>query len=235
MKRKEKVRVLSWPDTHIPFEHKDAFEFLKFVKKTYSPDVVVNLGDEIDFHALSNYDTDPDGMSAGDELKKAIEHLQPYYHLFPNVKVCTSNHTARPFRKAFKFGIPRAFIRDYAEFLEAPTGWRWADKHEVDGVIYEHGEGQSGSMGALKAAVANMCSTVIGHLHSDAGIQYLANDKHLIFGFNSGCLLDRHSYAAAYGKHMKKKPILGVGLIDSGVPTFIPMILDSNGRWIHRK
>src|SRR4051812_30923702 len=111
MKRKSSVRVLAWADTHLPFEHKDTLEFLKHIKKKYSPDVIVNLGDEIDMCAISDYDTDPGGMSAGDELKKAIEHIEPYYDLFPNVKVCTSNHTSRPFRRADKYGIPRAFIR----------------------------------------------------------------------------------------------------------------------------
>ncbi len=234
MNNKGKIRVLAIPDFHAPFEHPDAVEFLKWAKKKYAPDVVVDLGDEIDFHALSDYDTDPDGYSPGHELDKAIEHLQELYNLFPNVKVCTSNHTARPFKRAYKSGIPKAFIRDYREFLKAPIGWEWADKHEVDGIIYEHGEGMSGNQGAIKAAVGNMQSTVIGHLHSDAGIQYLANDKHLIYGFNVGCLLDRHAYSAAYGKHMKKKPILGVGIIDKGIPTFIPMILSSNGRWVKR-
>lgn len=232
MDNKGKHIVLAIPDLHLPFEHPDALEFLKWVRRKYLPDTVVCLGDEIDFHALSDYDADPDGYSPGHELEKAIETLQDYYKLFPNVKICTSNHTARPFKRAFKSGIPRAFIRDYAEFLKAPAGWCWADKHEVDGIIYEHGEGQSGNQGAIKAAVGNMQSTVIGHLHSDAGIQYLANDKHLIYGFNVGCLLDRHAYVAAYGKHMKKKPILGCGIINKGIPTFIPLILGRNGRWI---
>lgn len=231
---KGKHTVLAIPDMHHPFSHPDTLAFLKWMKKKYMPDVVVCLGDEVDMCALSDYDSDPDGYSAGHELQQAILHLKDYYELFPNVKVCTSNHTARPFKRAYKSGIPRAFIRDYAEFLQAPPGWRWSDQHEVDGILYEHGEGQSGNQGAIKAAIANMNSTVIGHLHSDAGIQYLANDKHLIYGFNVGCLLDRHAYAAAYGKHMKKKPILGAGVITKGVPMFVPMILDGRGRWIHR-
>lgn len=234
MNNKGKYTVLAIPDMHLPFQHPDTLEFLKWVKNKYSPQVVVCLGDEVDFHALSDYDSDPDGYSPGHELNKAIDHLQDYYKLFPTVKVCTSNHTARPFKRAYKSGIPRAFIRNYVEFLKAPAGWRWADQHEVDGIFYEHGEGQSGNQGAIKAAVANMNSTVIGHLHSDAGIQYLANDKHLIYGFNVGCLLDRHAYAAAYGKHMKKKPILGCGIINKGIPVFIPMLLNKSGRWVGR-
>jgi hypothetical protein len=220
MNRKGKHRVLVVPDLQLPFAHQDAISFLKWMKKKFSPDVVVNVGDEVDFHALGDWDHDPDGSSAGDELKLALEQLEEHYTLFPNVMVCTSNHTARPFRRAFKYGIPKAFLTDY-----------W----EVDGTRYEHGEGQSGPQGALKAALANMQPTVIGHIHSHAGILYSANEKHLIYGFNVGSLIDRHAYAFRYGAKIKSKPILGAGIVDKGVPTYIPMLLDQNGRWTGRK
>jgi len=226
------MKVLSIPDLHCPFQHKDAFDFLIAVNKKYKPQLVISQGDEADMAAISNFDHDPEGLSAGDELKAALVELKKLYKIFPSVKVCTSNHTARPFRKAFKYGIPKAYLKDYNEFLQAPKGWEWRDYWEVDGIIYEHGEGFSGQPGALKAALANMQSTVIGHLHSYAGIQYSANSKHLIFGFNVGCLIDKDAYAFNYGKLIKSKPILGCGIIDNGIPEFIPMILNKKGRWV---
>lgn len=232
--KKPQEKVLWIPDLQEPFAHQDAKDFVWEVAKKEKPSVVGNAGDEVDFHALGDWDHDPDGFSAGHELKAAISNLKEWYRMFPNMLVCTSNHTSRPFRKAFKHGIPKAFIRDYREFLEAPKGWQWADSWEIDGVIYEHGEGFSGRDGAIKSALANMQSTVIGHIHSFAGIQWSANSKHLIFGFNVGCLIDRHSYAFAYGAKMKNKPILGCGIIDRGIPKFIPMLLDSKGRWTGR-
>lgn len=224
--------VLAIPDIHCPFEHQDAISFLKAVKNKYKPNEVVFLGDEIDAHSLGDYDHDPDGMAPGAELEASIKHLQPFYKLFPKAKVCTSNHTARPYRQAFKHGIPKAFLKGYSEFLQAPKGWRWEDSWEIDGVIYEHGEGFSGASAAIKSAQGNMQPTVIGHIHAFAGIQFSANSKHLIFGFNAGCLIDRHKYAFAYGKKIKSKPILGCGVIVDGVPTFIPMALNSKGRWL---
>lgn len=224
--------VLVIPDYHAPFGHKDTLPFLKAVERKYSPSQIVCLGDEVDFHSISNYEPDPDGLSPGYELERAIECLQPIYKAFPKVKVCTSNHTARPYKKAHKFGLPKAFIKSYAEFLKAPLGWQWAEQWEIEGVIYEHGEGFSGQNGALKAALSNMAPTVIGHLHSWAGIAYSANPKHLIFGFNAGCLIDRDAYAFAYGKTIKQKPIVGCGVVNKGIPVFIPMILDTRGRWI---
>jgi hypothetical protein len=192
------------------------------------------LGDEVDFHAISDYDTDPDGMSAGDELKAAIAALQPLYKLFPVMKVCTSNHTSRPFRKAVKVGLPSELIKPYREFLEAPKGWDWAEYWEIDEIIFEHGDPLTGATAAIKAATANSQSTVIGHVHAFAGIQWHATPRQLIFGFNVGCLIDKDAYAFAYGAKIKTKPVLGCGIIEGQVPMFIPMLLDKSGRWIKK-
>lgn len=224
--------VLAIPDLHFPFEHKHTFEFLQAVKSEYKPTKIVCMGDEIDAHALSNYVTDPDGYSAGQEHTLALDKLAKLYKMFPEVMVCTSNHTARPFRKAFGAGIPKAFIRSYAEILNAPKGWQWKESWTIDEVIYEHGEGYTGEAAARAIAKANMRSTVIGHIHSFAGINYVSTPEKLLFGFNTGCLIDVDAYAFAYAKNMKSKPILGCGIINKGVPTFVPMVLKKGGDWV---
>lgn len=224
-------RVLILSDYHSPFQHKDAIEFLKAVKRKYKTDVIVCVGDEADMAAISDYDSDPDGMSAGTELTKAIKELNKLYKLFPKVKVCTSNHTSRPFRQAYKFGLPRAMLKDYRELLQAPKGWSWHDRLEVDGVIYQHGEGFSGANGASKAALANSQSTVIGHIHAFAGVQYHATPRFLVFGMNVGCLIDKDAYAFAYGKYSVAKPIISVGVVLEGVPLLVTMPMNSKGRW----
>lgn len=227
----KKNTVLAIPDIHFPAHHPDLFEFLQAVKNKFKPNEIICLGDEIDAAGLGEWDKNPDQPSPGDELKESIKYLHILYKMFPIVKVCISNHTDRIYRKPLKAGIPKSLIKSYAEILEAPKGWQWAESWELDSVIYEHGEGFSGQQGALKAAQANMQSTVIGHLHSHAGIQYYANARHLIWGFNAGCLIDRHHAAFNYGKHIKAKPIVGVGIIEDGIPRFVPMSLNTKGRW----
>jgi hypothetical protein len=229
--KKAKHNVLVISDTQIPFQHQDYIAFLKTVERKYDCDQIVHIGDEVDFHALGDWDHDPDGYSAGDELALAQKELKRLYKAFPNVMACTSNHTARPFRKAFKHGIPKAFLRDYAEFLQAPRGWSWQDSWEIDGVRYEHGEGFSGRDGAIKSAQGNMQSTVIGHIHAFAGIAWNANPKHLFFGFNVGCLIDDEAYAFRYNKKQKNRPIVGCGVVQKGIPLFVPMQLKKGGRW----
>lgn len=226
--------VLAIPDIHFPAHHPDLFPFLKFIKNKYKPQKVICLGDEIDAAALGEWDKDPDQPGAGDELNQAIKYLKELYKIFPNVSVCTSNHTARIYKRGAKYGLPKRVMKSYNEILEAPKTWVWKDSWEVDGVIYEHGEGFSGQAGALKAATQNMQSTVIGHLHAFAGIQYYANARYLIWGFNAGCLIDKTHSAFNYGKNIKAKPIIGIGLIENGTPRFIEMPLSKNGRWKRR-
>lgn len=225
------ANVLVISDTQGPFEHRDSVSFLKAVYRKYNCTEVVHAGDEADHHAISEWDHDPDGMSAGDEYRALLKSLKPFYKAFPRVKVCESNHTSRPFRLAMKHGLPKAYLKDYRTILEAPRGWRWADSWEIDGVRYQHGMGYSGRNGAIKAAERNMQSTVIGHLPAHAGIQYTANAKHLIFGMNVGCLINVKAYAFAYGKHNASKPIIACGVVLNGVPTLITMKLTKNGRW----
>ena len=67
--------VLVISDLHIPYHHQDAFEFLKALKKKYKPDLIVNIGDELDHHAISMHEHNPDLMSAGDELKQSKEYV----------------------------------------------------------------------------------------------------------------------------------------------------------------
>ncbi len=222
--------IMAIPDLHVPFHHKDAYKFLGAVKRKYKPNEIVNLGDMEDWHSISMHDHDPDGLSPGCELEELRLKLKPLAKMFPKMKICTSNHGSLPFRRAFKHGLPKKLLKSYQEILQAPKGWIWADEWIVDGIVFEHGDPYSGAKAAINCANGNMQSTVIGHVHAFAGIQFSANSRHLIFGFNAGCLIDKHAYAFHYGKKFKSKPILGCGIIINGVPQFVPMKL-KNGRW----
>ena len=228
---KGKKVVLVIPDLQIPYEHKDALSFMRYVSDAFAPDEVVCIGDEVDQMALSRFDPDPEADGAGPELRKAINKLKKWYEVFPHVKVCTSNHTGRVQKKAFHAGIPEAYMRPIREWMEAPEGWEWRDNWEIDGVRYEHGDNQGGMYAARNLAIRNRQSTVIGHHHSHGAVFYVANDNEMIFGLNSGCLIDINAIAFKYARGSAFKPTLGCGVIVEGVPYFIPMMLKANGRW----
>lgn len=229
------LNALCVPDLHIPFEHPDALAFVTAVDKMWFPGqkrVVVFLGDEVDSHSISRHMPDPDGLSVRDELEAARRHLIDWYSTFPIAKVCTSNHTIRPWKKAYESGISQEFMREIGEVLKAPKHWHWADRWVLDGVVFEHGENVSGPLGALNAANQNRMSTVIGHLHTFGGAVHSDAFDSKIWGMNTGCLIDVNAYAFKYAKNYRKKPTLGCGVIKNGNPYFVPMLLDVQNRWL---
>lgn len=220
-------------DQHTPYEHKDYFTFLKVVRDTYKPDIVVNMGDEVDKHAMSFHDSDPDLPSAGDELELAIKHLQTLYKLFPKCIVLHSNHGSMHYRKGKHHGIPRKYLKGYNEILEAPKGWTWQNdfKHKMNNgqyVYMTHGiEKNTGRF----ARNMGMC-VVQAHYHTDFNIEYSSTPEQLIWGMSVGCGIDKNSMAFAYDKANLKRPILGCGVIINGVPRLIPMLVDKKGNWV---
>lgn len=222
--RKSNVLVIA--DTHFPFEKEGYLEHCLAMYNKYNCNQVVHIGDEVDLCGVSQWEKDPDGFSPGTEASLAQEKMKIWYKAFPNVKVCIGNHTARPFRMAKSNGIPKKFIKSYEEAWEAPRGWQWADSWEIDGVHYTHGTGFSGANAAVTIATRHRQNTVIGHIHSQAGIQYSASKIDLVWGMQVGGALDDTSYAAYYAKDQLKKSIIGCGIVLQGkLPIFEPMCL----------
>lgn len=227
-----KETVLVIPDLQIPFHHQDAFKFLDYIKGKTKPTRIVNIGDSLDSHALSDYIHNPDGFSAGHEHKAALEYLKDLYTIFPEGMEVDSNHNNRVFRRACNAGIPRVFLKSYKEFMCAPDAWEFVGHIIIDGVMYEHGDAFQGVLAAKTGALANMRSTVIGHHHNTASIHYIANKEKMIFGMNVGCLINNEAYAFEYNKKNKTQPTLACGVVDKGVPILYPMILNAKNRWV---
>lgn len=225
-------RLLVISDMHHPFSHPDTLNFLKALKKKYKFDKVVCIGDEIDNHAISFHDSDPNLSSAGDELKQAIKSLTPIYKLFPDVTVVESNHGSLVYRKALASGLPRDVFRSYNEILQAPKGWNWVFDVKVNtpiGPIYLC-HGKSGAAGRLASQYGMSC--IQGHYHEKAQITYISTPERLMFDAHTGCLADDKSLALGYNKVNPKRPIVSLIIVIDGIPQIIPMILNKKGRWV---
>lgn len=218
---------------HHPYAHPDLWKFLSAIKKRYRPDRVICLGDEVDFHALSYHESDPDLDSAGPELEKSINLLKPIYKLFPVVDVLESNHGSLVYRKAKTAGIPRRALRSYKETLEAPKGWIWhfdlKIKMSNGQELYCH-HGKSSKAGAL--SIKEGCCSVQGHYHTRFDVTYWRNSHGLYWDLHCGYLAHHDSLAMAYDKSNLEKGIVGTWIILNGQPKPLPMILNENGRWI---
>jgi hypothetical protein len=61
-------------------------------------------------------------------------------------------------------------------------------------------------------------STVSGHCHSIANINWLAGPNTRLFGMNVGCGIDINHIAMSYGSNYLKKPIVSCGVVIDGHP-----------------
>lgn len=217
-------RYLVISDMHCDRQHPKAFEFLRLAAKEFDVQEVYSVGDELDLAGMGRWDKDPDAPSAGDELRSSIEALRELMDMFPKMKIATSNHTIRPFKRAFESNIPKQLLKSYHEFLDAPKGWVWADRWIINGnTVLEHGESFGGRNGPIKAIESYRMNYIAGHNHSVAGVTYLDNGLQQNWALATGCLIDPDHPAFSYGKHHKDKPVLGCGVVIENVPQFVPL------------
>lgn len=218
-------------DLQVPFEAPQALKFCKMVQRHFrvAPQNVYCVGDELDQYHGSTHPKDPDAkLTPGEELRQSRETLKAWYKAFPDMKLATSNHGIRWLRKAAGAEIPSELLRAYREVIEAPKSWVWKDRWTIatrSPIRMIHGLGYSGMNGHRTAALDAGMSTVIGHLHSHAGIAYINTDGgRSIWGANAGCLIDPEAFAFQYGKWNRWKPWLGcLVVVDSGrMPILVP-------------
>jgi len=226
--------ILVFGDMHIPYHKEGSIEFLKAINKKYKPTKIICTGDELDNHAMSFHDTDPDALGAGDELEVAIEYMKQLYDIFPNMDLVDSNHGSMVFRKAKFGGIPLKYIRSMKEIIGAPEGWNWHKDYTYtmsngQDLFVVHGLKKNSRMLAEQYG----CCVVQGHYHEDSSINYSSSPRQLIWGCSAGCLIDDKSLAMEYNKTNLKRPILSCVLITNGIPQIIPMVI-KDGKWLGR-
>lgn len=219
-------RILFISDMHIPYQNKGLLPFLEGLKRRYEPTRVICLGDELDKHAMSFHDSDPDLPSAGDELKRSLPVIKEVEKLFPKMDLIDSNHGSLLYRKAKHHGIPRHYLRGYNEVLEVGSGWNWhfdltLTLPDDQKVYVHHGKGAN----ALRVAQLMGMSYVAGHYHESFGVQYCSTPASLIWAMQTGCLIDRKSLAFAYSNNNMKRQVIGTGLIIDGKPILEAMSL----------
>jgi len=226
-------RILLISDMHIPYHHKDSFEFLSYLKDKYEPTRVISLGDLEDNHSLSYHDSDPDLYSAGHELALARKHIKQLERMFPVMDILESNHGSLAYRKAKTHGFPKHYIKSYNDVLGVGEGWKWHDDLTItlsngQQCYFHHAK----TSDVLKLSQTMGMNAVQGHNHNSFDVRYWANPNGLFWGLQIGCLVDNKSLAFAYNKLNLKKPIIGIAVIINGIPTLEPMLLGKQGRWI---
>lgn len=226
-RRKERYRpfkgskdnVLVIGDLHEPFCLDSYLTFCRKQQEIFNCGTIVFIGDIIDNHWSSYHEIEPSALSLESEFLAAKNRIKDWYEVFPNAMVCIGNHDRMVYRKAKTGGIASSWIKDFKDVLEVP-GWIFKDEFEINGVIYNHGEG-----GEAKAKVTQeLQSQVQGHLHSKGYCEILAGANKYAFGMQVGCGINRSAYAFAYNQS-GKKPVIACGVVlnRGTLPILIPM------------
>ena len=206
------MKILIISDLHFPYAHKDSLPFLQAVKSWLKPDRVVNIGDEVDYHAISFHDKDPDLDNATQELLKAREDIKKLEKLFPKMDLLHSNH---------------------ADILDVnKKNWKWHDKLLVTDKFGSYYFVHNMNKDPLKSSMSIGTNLVQGHFHTDFQVKYWSSPEALRWGMTVGCLIDKDSMAFAYSRVNIRRPILGCAYIENGIPNLIPMVLEKGNRWI---
>ena len=212
-----KKKVLVVGDLHLPFSLDGYLEHCIKIYNKYKCDTVVFIGDILDLHFSSYHETSTEGYGATQEHDMSVEMIKPWVKAFPNAYVTIGNHDALIYRKAMSAGISKRWIQDFSVVLNTP-GWKWVTDVVIDDVLYTHG-----TTNAYTKAKQNLMSTVQGHLHSQAGIQFYVGRNTRIFGFQVGCGVDIKSYAMEYGRNFPK-PVISCGVVADGLHPYLEVM-----------
>lgn len=210
-------KVLPIGDIHCPVTHPGYLQFCQDLYDEWDCDTVVFMGDLADMQAISFHAANPECPGPSDEFSLTKQEIGKWHAAFPNAKVCVGNHDERLIRLAESVNIPSKYLRNYAEIWDTP-GWDWGHDFFIDEVYYYHGTGTGGMYPAANATKKHLCSCVLGHNHSCAGIYHTANPHKRIFGMDVGCGIDVKAFQFAYGKHTARRPILAAGIVKDGIP-----------------
>jgi hypothetical protein len=214
--------VLIISDLHLPFEKEGYLDFCKDVRIRYRCGTVIQIGDLVDYCFSSRYEVDPDGFSAGHELRKAKERIAAWHGEFPHTTVILGNHDVRPHKRVFSGKVTKEWLRDFKDIYSTPS-WDYVDEYVFNDVLYIHGSGTGkGFLSAYYKMLERRRSVVQGHIHTQSSIIWSAADSGDLFAMQVGCGIDRTAYAMNYARDNIKLPILNCGVVIDNIPVLVP-------------
>lgn len=119
-------------DMHLPYQHRDAIDFLAALEQQYAFDQVLNVGDLYDHHRGSYHESEPDAYGEEEEYHKAREAAHVLQEIFPDMVITEGNHDAIPQRKLKTVGLPTSVLSDYNAMYGTADSWEWKKDHWFD-------------------------------------------------------------------------------------------------------
>lgn len=222
-------------DTHFPYQHRDALDFIDAVVGEFDIDTFKHVGDVVDHHFSSFHDVEPGTLSADEEFRKAKRDIRILDEICGGeLTVSLGNHDEIPVRKAKAAGLARDTIKNYNELYD--VNWKWTDKDYFTVANGQHCLMTHSISSSTKnnAAKFSHCS-VQGHYHHEYCVQYAGDTETLRWAMTVGCLIDPNLPAFNYASRVVlHRPVLGLGVYVYNRPILVPMVLRKSGRWNRR-
>lgn len=226
--RKDKVVVIG--DLHFPYVDRPALKWALRIIKQEKPTHVVQIGDIYDCYWFSKYPKKFIKLNPDQEVTKARRMAKEFWHLVqensPKARCyqILGNHDDRPMKRVAEL-MPELSsfftFKNLYEFHNVNTNLdsRLEVELKINGekILFHHGH--RSQLGAHMRFYQQ--STVVGHSHR-GGVVYQKLDKRVIYEMNCGFLGDQNAGPLQYGPQARKNWTLGLGIIDSLGPRFVP-------------
>lgn len=128
----ERGHTLVISDLHLPYQHKDAFDFLAALHSYYVFDRILNTGDLFDHHRGSYHEDEPDSLDAEQEYSLAKKYGKQLEQMFPSMVITPGNHDFLPQRKIKSAGLPVSMLSDYNKLYDLSGDWKWPREYRFD-------------------------------------------------------------------------------------------------------
>ena len=215
------MKILAIPDRHYPFAHKRACAWVVEVTKTYQPDIIVGLGDELDLYSLSKYPKSVNLMTPAEEYQRGMEQYRAHWQALrgaaPKAKCyeISSNHGDRLLKRVRERAPElEGYLRENA--FGCDNVKRVRGEIAIDGILFMHGFRSK----SLDHARYNQRSTVHGHSHA-ASLRWLRNQRGPYFNLECGWLGAEDKEAFSYNPQALTQWVLACGLVTNGSPTLL--------------
>lgn len=128
----ERGNTLVISDLHLPYHHRDSFDFLSSLDNKYNFTQVLNVGDLYDHHRGNYHEAEPDAYGEEEEFYKTQKCALTLQSIFPSMIISVGNHDAIPQRKLKSVGLPISMVSDFNKLYGTKDTWEFKKEHWFD-------------------------------------------------------------------------------------------------------
>ena len=219
--------VVCLGDLHKPFHHRDALSLAYCLIDVIKPQYIIQMGDLRDMYAHKKFPGSRITFNPQEEMdlatESATEMWKTIQKIAPKAKCIQilGNHDIRPIKRITELYPEGMVFFEFEKFFRFPgvhTHTDYRTPYMIDDVGYIHGH--LSQLGAHRDHF--QMNIVVGHSHR-GGVQYKRQGNKIIWELNAGYLGDEKSKTAfGYTATTTTHWTLGIGLVDSMGPRFIP-------------